>query len=62
MSAFAASISGCQNSASFACDGWKPIYLKRETVNFLVKKDEMAANAILSHNEFGQKQGCWKPK
>ncbi len=39
------------------CAGWKPIYLDTASVDGLTERD---AGAILGHNIFGQKQGCWK--
>jgi hypothetical protein len=47
------SISGCATSGN--CAGWQQINPSRKDALTQGTKRQ-----ILSHNEFGEKQGCWK--
>ncbi len=38
------------------CAGWKPIRLEAATIDAMT---ETEAQAILSHNEFGEARKCW---
>lgn len=55
-------VTGCaptgpvQSEPPSICAGWKPIFLRGSTVDVL---DDREVEAILGHNEFGRKNGCW---
>ena len=52
--------SGCaQFPETDNCAGWKPVYMASETPAWLDNNDRPALAAIITHNEFGQSQGCW---
>lgn len=55
-----ASIGGCGTSFHSSCDGWRQITVKRATALYINQNDGDAAHAIISHNEFGERLGCWK--
>lgn len=47
----ALSLSGC--ASGWSCDGWARIQVSRAD-------DRDTKKAVLAHNEFGRKQGCWR--
>ena len=51
-----ASIGGADRET--ACAGWRPIRLDPESVEALTDRDALA---VLEHNEFGRRAGCWSP-
>lgn len=49
--------SGCATTGpAEVCAGWKPIRLDAQSVEGITDRD---AEAILAHNEFGQRVRCW---
>lgn len=52
-------MAGCQTTSGRACDGWSAIKVKRATAEYLIRNDRAAADAVLSHNEFGKKICGW---
>lgn len=47
--------------ASSSCAGWRPITTDQEaTVDYLGAHDPAFLAKVIGHQEFGQKQGCWK--
>ena len=59
--AFVLVLGGCATPQGNQCDGWRPIALKQKTAMYIIDHDEQAAESILTHNEFGERIGCWKP-
>lgn len=51
-------MAGCVNKPTKLdpCAGWSPIYVSRADV-----LSNGTAQAILSHNQYGERLGCWKP-
>ena len=50
--------SGCAIPGSEAsnCVSWKAIYSTAATIDAMTEQE---AKAVLGHNEYGKKQGCW---
>lgn len=55
----ALSVASCVSPAS-NCAGWKPILVADATVDYLALHDRQTLAALVSHQEFGVGQRCWK--
>ncbi len=55
----ALSMASCVSPGS-ECAGWEPITVADATVDYLAQHDREALAAMVTHHEFGQRQGCWK--
>ena len=46
--------------ASDPCAGWQPITGALASVDYLATHDPQFLRAVIAHDEFGAKIGCWK--
>lgn len=51
-------LGGCATDGTV---GFKPVYLKSASANYLGQHDPAAAAAILANNEYGERIGAFKP-
>lgn len=49
-------VTACARTGGVECAGWRAIPLDDQSIDGLTDQD---AAAILAHNEFGKRRGCW---